>query len=426
MSVGLGLLHHLISQGRSLSVLHQAGIRDEDLAEKELDVYHFLSNHLNIYGTPPSLETVQRESGVTFPDFPDEPLGYWIDKVLKRSRIRLILEQTKDAQDYAGDGDVEDAEEALQALWARLSTKRREERVLPITEVLDDIVNSHDSRQLRARLTGIPFGFPYLDGITDGAQPGDTIALVGRPGTGKTYLCLNFALFAYDLGGSPLVVTMEMTPKQCVRRVVALRSGVPAMRVRLGRLSFWGREKMLTEISNLQALGADRPFWIYQGSLASTVEDIVSWVRDLRPSALYVDGAYLLRSRHRFNARWERVAYCAEYLKGIAGDFNIPVVETYQFNRRGPGSLANIGGSDAIPQLASIVMGLDDEQKGRDAAWGGRSYKTLKLLKGREGERGKLRILFDMDRMNITQEMVTDGLDEGVHMGEEGVDYGRV
>lgn len=425
MSVGLGLLHNLISEQRSITALHRAGIQAEDLAATELEVYNFLSSHLHIYGTTPNLETVEREAGMKFPAFPAEPLGYWIDKVLSRSRIRLILERTKDAQDYAGDGDVEDAEEVLQTLWANLSTKRRGEQVLRVTDVLSNIIDDHDKRQLRARLTGIPFGFPYLDGITDGAQPGDTIALVGRPGTGKTYLCLSFASFAYDLGGSPLVVTMEMTPTQCVRRIVALRSNVPAMRVRLGRLSFWGREKMLTEISSLNELGEDRPFWIYQGSLASTVEDLVNWVRDLRPSALYVDGAYLLRTRQRFAARWERVAHTAEFLKGIAGDFNIPVVETYQFNRRGPGSLANIGGSDAIPQLASIVMGLDDEQKGRTAAWGGRSYKTLNLLKGREGERGKMRILFDMDRTKITQEMVTDGLEDGIHMGDEEVDYGR-
>lgn len=423
MSVGLGLLHRLLSDNRSVTVLHQAGIREEDLADKELEVYQELMKHTRLYSSIPNIETIERETGVDFPDFPAEPLGYWIDKVTRRSRIRLILAKTKDAQDYAGEGSVDDAEEVLQALWTELSTKRQGEHVHRLADLLTDVVTDHDVRQMRSSMAGIPFGLPYLDGISDGAQPGDTIALVGRPGTGKTYLCLLFASFAYTLGGSPLVATLEMTPKQVARRVVALRSHVPATRVRLGRLSHWGRDQMLTEISSLREVGGDRPFWIYQGSLNSTVEDLASWVRDLRPSALYVDGAYLLRTRQDFRARWERVTYTAEYLKGIAGDYNIPVIETYQFNRRGSGSLANIAYSDAIPQLASIVMGLEDETKARRGAWSGRFHRTLNLLKGREGERGKLRLLFDMNRMEITQEMILDGLEEGLQVVEDEVQY---
>lgn len=60
------------------------------------------------------------------------------------------------------------------------------------------------------------------------------------------------------------------------------------------------------------------------------------------------------------------------------------VVGTYQYNRRGPGSLANIY-SDAIGQLASTVIGLDDEEDMVAERLGARQFKKMELLKGRDG-----------------------------------------
>jgi replicative DNA helicase len=369
---------------------------------------------------------VEAESGVRLPQVPDEPLGYWIDRVTVRARLTLIVDQTRVIEDAATDNNLRQAEEMLDALWSGLRRRRHTSEVLQMGDVASEVLTAHDLRRVTGTMSGIPFGLPYLDVISDGAQPGDTVAIVGRPGTGKTYLCLNCANQAYDFGEVPLIVSMEMSPQQCVRRILALRSGVPASLIRLGRLSFWGREQLLAEVSHLREVRGERPFYIFKGSLDSTVEDLESWVRDLRPTVLYVDGAYLLRSKRHMDKRWERVTYTAEFLKSLADHFAIPVVETYQFNRRGPGRLGNIAYSDAIPQLASIVLSLTDEDRGRrrTMSWGGTSYKMVELLKGREGERGRFRLLFDMNRMVIREDAVVEGMEEGMQTlaDEEGAD----
>lgn len=97
-------------------------------------------------------------------------------------------------------------------------------------------------------------------------------------------------------------------------------------------------------------------------------------------------------------------------IKTIALEFNLPMIMSYQFNRKGPG-LANIGYSDAVGQLASIVIGIRDEvavptefdERLR------RRWKLVDLLKGREGETGVIRVLYDMARMYITQDRVVRG-----------------
>jgi len=178
--------------------------------------------------------------------------------------------------------------------------------------------------------------------------------------------------------------------------------------IRLGRLSFWGRERLVSDVGRLQDLGG-QPFYLMQGSLKTTVEDLVLKVRELRPSALYVDGAYLLRTRSKNASHWERIAETAEYLKMMATEFSIPTLATYQFNRRGPGSLGNIAHSDVVGQLASIVIGIDEEDEEDARTFSSRQYKILELLKGREGERGTIRMVYDMNRMQISQESVIRG-----------------
>ena len=135
-------------------------------------------------------------------------------------------------------------------------------------------------------------------------------------------------------------------------------------------------------------------------------------VQELRPTVVYVDGAYLMQTKDRTKAKWENVTAIAEYQKMIAKDFNIPVIASWQFNRKGPGSLGNISYSDAIGQLASIVCGITDE-KGAEKInrWQRRSYKILNLLKGREGEKGVMKVLYDMGRMVIEQHSVVSGYD---------------
>ena len=405
----MGLLHTLLQKQKPLSFLAESGITRESFFGNELAVYDMIVGYVANYGAYPKLETITAETKVAFPAFPDEPIEYWIAKVDQRHQSRLIMDATAELTELAGEGKILKAKQIIRDLWLQLEIKGKADRVCNLSQAAVEVVRAHDERQRFPGMKGVPFGLEYLDVISDGAQGSDTVAVCGRPGVGKSMFCLAMANYAYNADEAPLVVSMEMPTKQCARRLIALRTGIPATLIRLGRLSYFGRDKLVADVSRLQQVTGDHPFYLMQGSLISAVEDLVVRVRELKPTCMYVDGAYLLRSKAQQESRWERVTYTAEFLKMIATEFNIPVIATYQFNRRGPGSLGNIAFADSIGMLASIVIGISDESVEEANSWVPVSFKIIELLKGREGEKGVIRCIYDMARTRILQDKVLKG-----------------
>jgi replicative DNA helicase len=410
---GLGLLHQLLLDEETPTKLAEHGITEDSFIDEEAKVFRMIRDHFESHGVLPQLKTIEEETEVKLRGFPSEPLSYWVDRVKSRNRRRLIIERAEEAKKHAQDGELDDARNSLQECLLGLDDICPSDRVRLIGGVADEVISAHDTRQRSTKMSGVSFGIEYIDMVTDGAQPGDSTALVARPGMGKTYLLLKSALSAWESGQVPLFHSMEMASIPIVRRLMALRTKIPAINIRTGRLSHFARRKLVRDLAELKVFEARTPFYLLQGDLTSTVEDLVMRVRELKPTVLYVDGAYLLRTRSRMAAKWERVAETAEMLKRIASEFLIPSIATYQFNRRGPGSLGNIAFSDTVGQLASIVLGLSDEQGSeREASFSARTYKILHLIKGREGEKGTVRVLYDMERMVIEQESILHGYDE--------------
>jgi len=412
LSVGLGLLHRFLTDEMPIGFFAENDITEQSFAGNEADAFQLIVNHFQNFGVLPKIETIEAELKIKFPEFPNEPISYWAEKVERRRQSMMMTKAAQTILTDAAEGEVEDARSALKTLFFDLEARAPSGRVFDLANISDDVVAKHDKvRMLSEEVSGIPFGIKYLDEITGGAQPGDTVALVGRPSLGKTYFTLQMALSAWERNRTPLIVSLEMPADRCARRVLALRSHVPVTMVRLGKLGFWGRGKLVADIGQLKEFR--RSFHIMEGTLDSTVEDIALKVRELRPDCLYIDGAYMLRTRREARSRQERIAETAEFIKRMASEFEIPILSTYQFNRKGPG-FDNIYMSDVIGQLASIVLGIDDEEEAEDfPVHGAAQFKSLELFKGREGERGKMRIVFDMQRMVIEQDSVLEGYENG-------------
>lgn len=410
MSIGLAVIHKVLTEGLSLTVLAESGLCRDDFVDVEQDVFDMVHSHFDTFNRLPQLRTVYEETDVRIPDFPDEPLAYWVAAILDRSRGKMLLEGGKEIQNLAGSDDIPAAVARAQELLYAINQQNITDSVVPLHTAFDQALAEHDARQHSSGLRGISFGFPFLDAVSDGAQGGDTVALVGRPGTGKSFLLLWMALQAFKDKKQPLYFTPEMSVLQCGRRLLALETSVPASLVKLGRISHYGRQNIMAKLETLFA-EYDHRFDLMQGSLSTSVEDLILRVRDIRPDVLYVDGAYLLRTKRRFQSKWERVAEVAEILKGISLEFDIPVISVYQFNRTGKknAGIGSIAFSDVIGQLASIVLSIQDDDVGRVDGWDCLQHKLLTLCKGRDGERGQIQILYDMMRMTFTQTQIVEG-----------------
>lgn len=408
MSVGLGLLNKFLDSGEQVSFFTDHGLEEESFKGSERAVFNMIVEHFKRFKVAPSKETVKAETDVEIGNFPDEPIEYWVEKVEQRVRADLMLKDSQGVLDDISSGDVDAARERVTRMNRAMEARWPSSRVVSLASAASNVVEVHNQIRRSGRMvTGVPFGFSFLDDMSGGGQPGDTIAIVGRPSQGKSYLMLKLALNAWLAGNTVLIVTLEMPVIQCARRVLAMYAMVNATELRLGRLSTWGERKLSRSISRL--LGDQtHMFDFMEGSLDSTIEDVAVRIGDLHPDVVYVDGAYLLQTDEHVSGRWERVSTTAEYLKRIANEYMIPVLGSYQFNRRGPGDLGNIGFSDMIGQLASIVISIHDEFDPRseeeEMVYNPVHYKKLELLKGREGEKGTIRLKFDMNKTLICQD----------------------
>ena len=129
----------------------------------------------------------------------------------------------------------------------------------------------------------------------------------------------------------------------------------------------------------------------------------------MKCDAIFLDGAYLMRHRNQRLDRFTKVAENVELMKQLSTDLEIPTFASWQFNRqaakKGKGlqknekaGLEDIGYSDAIPQVSSIVMGLHQEE-GIETM----NQRIIDVMKGRNGEIGQFKISWDFQTMNFDE-----------------------
>lgn len=215
-------------------------------------------------------------------------------------------------------------------------------------------------------LTGVPSGFPTLDGITMGWQPGNLIIIGARPSHGKTALGLNMARFAAVEQGIPVAFfSLEMSDMELADRLIATESGIPSDKLR-------GKVKM--EPADWQHLEqsirrlATAPLYIDETPALSVTEfssKAKRLVMEKDVKIIFVDYLGLMTAPASNAAYREQViSEVSRQLKTTAKELKIPVVAMAQLNRNIVGRLGAMGrpqlsdlrDSGSIEQDADIVL----------------------------------------------------------------------
>jgi replicative DNA helicase len=208
---------------------------------------------------------------------------------------------------------------------------------------------------------GVTYGWEPLDELTQGAMPGTVTTLVAHPNMGKSYFLIRMANSAWRAGHSVLMVNMDMPNLQTGRRAIGMLAGINPDLIRRGRLSEWGQEIFHETV---EAIGYGAPFHMVAGSFHNSVLDVDLLIGEFQPDVVYIDASYLLwpEKKDGRRARWENMAEVGEAVQKLALKWNRPIIQTVQFNRDAKGKekagLENIGGTDIIGQVSSVVLGL--------------------------------------------------------------------
>lgn len=388
MSIGSNLLAKLTDSPKGFQDYLALGLEPAWFKGQEAELFNFYSEFVLQYGATPS-RTVLKEHGFSIPADPEEPAQYYVDK-LKERHVHLTLKQSLlEAQDLLNTQKPYEALSRLSDVTLQMQLQKQKNKIVDFAQEGKDIIEAeYKKKMLLGEDYGIRFGWPTLDDMTGGLTGGDVVSLVGKTGEGKTWQLLYTALNAWAKQGKvPLFVTMEMKPLPIIQRVAAMYSHKPITQLKKAELATANLQSLM---SDLEACKTKPPFWVIDGALTATIEDILLLCKQLQPDAIWVDGAYLLKHKNGRLNRWERVTDNAERMKGdIAEALNLPAIVSYQFNKEGSKKKAgmqdldDIAFSSDIARLSSMVLGLF-----QDISVETLTRRKVQIMKGRNGEVG--------------------------------------
>lgn len=366
-------------------------------------LFSFVDAYVTKYGKLPGPEILKAESSkagvfLSLPTEVDGAPGYYFDRMVERSKFAAIKNGALSIQDALNSGNVVAAEKIVAELAFDILREGKKTQIVDYAQEGGNIVLEEMKKKLlMGDDYGIQFGWPYLDHMTGGLLGGDVVSMVGRPAAGKTWMVLFVAMNAWLHGKVPLFVSMEMRPLPIVQRIAAMNTHIPLGHFKHATIGDKQKSNMLNVFKGNKGM---LPFWIVDGSLSATPEDLTLYARQLGADVVIVDGAYLMKSRNPKMMRWERVTENAEKMKGdLAEALNVPLVMSYQFNREaikkktGAPGVEDIAYTDAIGQLSSIVLGLMQEDDVTTVL-----SRDVKVLKGRNGESGGFSINWRFDQ----------------------------
>lgn len=296
------------------------------------------------------------------------------DKAILRSLIESATDIIQDAYG-APAGEVDDTLDRAESRIFQIAQSSKRQGFVWIKEVLwPTFEKIEELQKTPGAVTGIASGFPDLDHMTSGFQPGELIVIAGRPSMGKTSLALNFAQHAAIDAEIPVAVfSLEMSKEALVQRMLCAEGRVDSGRMRRGRLQDDDFTRLATAAGHLNTA----PIWIDDTPAINPLEVRAKARRlaaDMDLGMIVIDYMQLMTGPHNVENRQQEISAISRSLKAIAKELNIPVLALSQLSRQPEQRtdkrplLADLRESGAIEQDADIVMFVYREEAYRKAS----------------------------------------------------------
>lgn len=330
----------------------------------------------------------------------------YADIVRERSGFRRLIGIANDIADSAyhpdGRSSSEVLSEAEQKIFAISDDKQGKNKgPVSVKDLVTVTVNKIDELfQSDNPITGIPTGFSDLDGMTSGLQRGDMTIVAGRPSMGKTSFSMNIAEHvAIKSQKNVLVFSMEMPADSLAMRMMSSLGRIDQHRVRTGQLSDddWPRLTSAVGMLSEASMFIDDTPAMSPGEIKAVCRRFVREHGEL--GCIVIDYLQLMRVPGNTEGRVNEISEISRSLKGIAKEFNVPVIALSQLNRgleQRPNKrpvMSDLRESGAIEQDAdNILFVYRDEVYNEDSPDKGTA--EIIIGKQRNGPIGSIRLTF--------------------------------
>jgi len=214
----------------------------------------------------------------------------------------------------------------------------------------------------------IEFDLDYFNKITKGGLPNKTlnIALAGT-GVGKSLFMCHVASSVLLQGRNVLYITLEMAEERIAERIDANLLNVPIQQLTdLPRQMFENKVTSLAKKTQGTLIIKEYPTASAHCGHFKALLNELSLKKSFKPDIIFVDYLNICASsRHKANSSINSYSYIksiAEELRGLAVEFNVPIVSATQTTRSGFGSsdveLTDTSESFGLPATADLMFAL--------------------------------------------------------------------
>jgi replicative DNA helicase len=233
-----------------------------------------------------------------------------------------------------------------------------------------DYLNDYEQRyeSYHRKEDKIPFDLEYFNKITKGGLPNKTlnIALAGT-GVGKSLFMCHMASSVLLQGRNVLYITLEMAEDRIAERIDA-----NLLNVNIKDIADLPRQMFETKVNNI-AKKTQGTLIIKEYPTASahtghfkSLLNELSLKKSFRPDIIFIDYLNICgSSRYKSNFSVNSYSYVkaiAEELRGLAVEFNVPIVSATQTTRSGYGNsdveLTDTSESFGLPATADLMFAL--------------------------------------------------------------------
>ena len=329
-------------------------------------------------------------------------IAYYAKVVKDKSSIRNIIRTAMGVAD-AGINYVGNTEEFIADVEGKFFKLTNEAKNAGLTKLVsclkENLKALEDAARGPGEIAGLPTGFPALDNLLLGMQPGQLIVLAARPAMGKTSLALNVAVNCSELTKLPVAIfSLEMMSSELSMRILSSKAKVDSKRMKTKNFFDTDLRSIGMAVQQLSTL----PIFI-NDSASVSVLDIQGQCRKIKAEQglglVLIDYLQLMKSHSSNNnlQREQQISEISRSLKNMAKELQCPVIALSQLNRsvearpnKRP-NLSDLRESGAIEQDADIVLMIyRDEVYNPDSKEPG--IAELILVKNRHGESGTAKV----------------------------------
>tara|TARA_Y100001954_G_scaffold48509_1_gene51112 strand:+ start:18057 stop:19391 length:1335 start_codon:yes stop_codon:yes gene_type:complete len=289
---------------------------------------------------------------------------YYAKVVKEKSTLRKIIQTamkvSQEGLSYSG--KVEDFVQTVEAQFFGLTQDSRVEGMKRLNSCLkDNLKELEDTSRTPGEISGLSTGYPKLDSLLLGMQPGQLIVLAARPAMGKTSLAMNIAINTCEGAGLPVAVfSLEMLASELSMRLLTGKAKVDSRRIRK-------KEFLDNDLRNIgMAIKELSSLPIFINDSAVSILDVKSHCRRIKAEhglgLIIIDYLQLLKSHTNNPSREQQISEMSRGLKELAKELECPVITLSQLNRgvetrpeKRP-NVSDLRESGAIEQDADIVM----------------------------------------------------------------------